>query len=143
MGERGSLPKRRNCSTEADETEVFQGPVQGPGVSTRSMTLRRTAVQYESFKIMPGMQIRAENETAGLVRPWFLLRNEDLNIFSKRGSGIKGMTTSAGIDNAPRTIECAHWAGSSSITEKDADEDYCYQRQLFAVVLRRIHGLPL
>ena len=31
--------------------------------------LRRTAVQYESFRLTPDMQTRAENETAGYVRP--------------------------------------------------------------------------
>jgi hypothetical protein len=72
MGERDSLHKRRICSREADETvqEVFQGSVQDSRVTTRSMTLRRTAVQgYESFRLTPGMQTRAGNETAGHVRP--------------------------------------------------------------------------
>ncbi|KAH8663700.1 hypothetical protein BGZ60DRAFT_432828 [Tricladium varicosporioides] len=72
MGERDSLHKRRKCSREADETEheVFQRSIQDSRVTTRSMTLRRTAVEgYESFRLTPDMQTRAENETAGHVLP--------------------------------------------------------------------------
>lgn len=72
MGERDSLHKRRKCAREADEIEqeTFQGSVQDSQVTTRSMTLRRTAVQgHESFSLTPDMQTRARNETAKHVRP--------------------------------------------------------------------------
>jgi hypothetical protein len=46
MGERDSLHKRRKRSKEVDETqqEEFHVPVQEPRVSTRLMTIRRTAL---------------------------------------------------------------------------------------------------
>lgn len=72
IGERDSLHKRRKCSREANETEqeTFRGSVQDSQVTTRSMTLRRTAVQgHESFRLTPNMQTRAKNETARHVRP--------------------------------------------------------------------------
>ena len=72
LDERDSLHKRQKCSREADETEqnIFQGSVQDSQVTTRSMMLRRTAVQgYESFRLTPDMQTRAKNETARHVRP--------------------------------------------------------------------------
>ncbi|CZR63633.1 uncharacterized protein PAC_13530 [Phialocephala subalpina] len=71
MGERDSSYKRRKCSREAGETEqeAFQKSVQDSQVTTRSMTLRRTAVLgHESFGLTADMQIRAENETARHVR---------------------------------------------------------------------------
>lgn len=56
--EGASLHKRRKCSREADETEqeAFQGSVQDSQVTTRSMTVRRTAVQgHESSVLTPDM----------------------------------------------------------------------------------------
>ncbi|KAF4631565.1 hypothetical protein G7Y89_g6566 [Cudoniella acicularis] len=72
MGKCGSLHKPPKCPREVDETEqeVFQGSVQDSRVTTRSMTLQRTAVKgYESFGLTLDMQTRAENETAGHMRP--------------------------------------------------------------------------
>ena len=72
MDEMESLHKRRKCSRETDETErgTFQGTVQHFQATTRSLTLRRTAVHGdESFRLTPDMQTRAKNETATHVRP--------------------------------------------------------------------------
>ncbi|OBT74273.1 hypothetical protein VF21_07416 [Pseudogymnoascus sp. 05NY08] len=72
MDEVKSLHKRQKCSRETDETEqeTFQGSVQDSQATTRSMTLRRTAVHGdESFRSTTDMQTRAKNETARNVRP--------------------------------------------------------------------------